>query len=100
TTTLYRFPPGGGTLASATLAVQSDAFGLAFGPAGRLYATRLAGDVVELDPATGAILRTVATNPDVNILVGITFDPISRDMFVSTLGNSGPDDIFRISNYA
>jgi hypothetical protein len=53
----------------------------------------LDGDVVELDPSTGRILRTVA---NINGAAGIATDPLSGDLFVSDIGSA----IFRISNYA
>jgi sugar lactone lactonase YvrE len=49
---------------------------------GRLYGARLdAGDVVELDPATGAVLRRVADY--LSCPSGLAFDPLSGDLFVT-----------------
>jgi len=69
---------------------------LAFSKDGCLYLARQgAGDIVELDPANGTILRTVAQIDHVN---GLAIDPVSGDLFVSTPG--GSSTIWRVSNFA
>ncbi len=103
---IYRFGPTGG-LADAATQITPTGNGptgdLAFGPNGTLFAVQpetqgdyTKGDVVELDPATGAIIATIAsglTCPD-----WLAVDPLSGDLFVSN-GCSGfvhSDDIVRI----
>jgi hypothetical protein len=96
---IYRFGPEGGTATAATL--WSTALhglgptGLLFTPSGQLFAaTRYpdAGHVVELDPVSGAILRTVAA---INSPLDLKMDPLSGDLFVSNF-----DGVQRISNFA
>src|SRR5947209_56576 len=63
---LYRFQPGGGQAGPETRVSQKpipgNPKGLAITADGRLYLAReQAGDVVELDPATGKVLRVVAS---------------------------------------
>jgi hypothetical protein len=82
---LYRFQPGGGTASSATQlnggALSGGLKGLAFAR-GHLYLARsTAGDVVEIDQATGAVTRRVAGG--MSCPTGLATDPISGDLFVS-----------------
>src|SRR5262245_21780369 len=96
---LYKFPPTGGVASPATQvnssAIGGHPAGLSFGKDGRLYLGRQTpgdgGDVVELNPADGTILRVVALIPHAT---GLATDPISGDLFVSTAG--GPSNIYRI----
>jgi sugar lactone lactonase YvrE len=95
---IYRFSPGGGTASSAARITPAPIGGLLEGLAisrsGRLYAARYsAGDVVEVDPATGRILRRVAQIP---CATGLAFDPVSGDLFVSQ-NQCGPT-VWRVSN--
>jgi hypothetical protein len=87
---LYRFGPGGGRAAGARISrapVGRLVTGLAFGKDGRLYAARYThdrtGDVVELDPADGSVRRTVV--PGVPCPTALATDPLSGDLFVSTV---------------
>jgi hypothetical protein len=99
---LYRFTPSGGAAASARLnlvtAISGDPAGLAFSKDfSHLYVARqTTGDVVELDRATGAVTRTLATN--IAGVTGLATDPISGDLFVSA-PFFGPD-VLRISGFA
>jgi hypothetical protein len=95
---LYKFGPAGG-VASAPVnatAISGAPAGLAFGKDGSLFVARQsANDVLELDPSTGTIIRTVAGSlPNAT---GIATDPLSGDLFVS-----GPFGgyVARISNFA
>jgi hypothetical protein len=107
---LYKFPPTGGVADSGTLvtstALGPATLGLAFDKNGNLFATRAAttgdfttGDVIQVDPSTGAIIREVATG-----LVcpwDLATDPISGDLFTGdACTGSGSDrtTIWRISN--
>src|SRR4051812_33714001 len=98
---VYRFQPGGGLAGIATrltaLPVAGKVAGLAFARDGRLYAARnVAGDVVELDQGTGAVIRTVASG--IRCATGIAADPVSGDLFVSQNTCSGT--IMRISGFS
>ncbi len=66
--------------------------GLAYDPAGNLYAVVSRNTLCQLDPATGAILQTVVLEPHfrVNGGDGIVYDPLTKNLWltrVSTLGN-------------
>src|SRR5207302_2025391 len=69
---VYKFPPTGGVADDSTLLTSAPlgpgTMGLAFDASGHLFASRAAttgdfttGDVVQLNPATGAIIREVAS---------------------------------------
>ena len=97
---LYRFQPGGGVASAATrinsAPLAGRVFGLIFTRSGDLYAARYqAGDVVQLNPDTGQVLRTVASVP---CATGLAVDPVSGDLFVSS--GSCEATISRISNFA
>lgn len=98
---LYRFGPGGGVAGASTLVTTLPTAperitGLAFGKDGRLYAAAqgssfegIGGAVVELDPATGAILRTVVGYTvfgTTDCATGIATDPLSGDLFITEPG--------------
>ena len=96
---IYRFQPGGGTADSNTRLTSSPIYGgiagLAFSRSGALYAAlHSAGEIVQIDPDTGSVLRTVAEVP---CPLGLAVDPVSGDLFASDQCDS---TIFRISNYA
>lgn len=93
---LYKFPPSGG-IASAGTQVGcplGGPTGLAFSSDGsHLYMARQqAGDVVEVSPSTGAVLRTIAS---VSGATGLAIDPLSGDLFVSQPNNT--PNVLRIS---
>jgi hypothetical protein len=88
---LYRFGPEGGTAADHQVTpapVGENIAGIAFGRGGRLYAARRhtrrlgPGDIVELDPRNGAVLRTL-TGP-IPCPTGLAVDPLTGDVFIST----------------
>jgi len=84
---VFKLPPAGGASAGNKLSNLNPTLGQpAFGRDGRLYATHGAttgnfftGDIVEIDPATGAQLRVVAAN--VTCPNGLSVDPLSGDLF-------------------
>src|SRR5689334_8061073 len=82
---LYRFSTPGTASPSTRVGsgpVGGALLGLAFDASGHLYGARHgAGDVVQLDPNTGQILRTVATG--IPCAGGIAVDPTSGDLFVT-----------------
>jgi hypothetical protein len=89
---VYRFGSRGGRAEAASRLNQRpyglSVAGLAFGTDGRLYAARyrafpLLGDVVELDPRDGSVVRTLVD--DVPCPVGLAVDPVSGDLFYSTV---------------
>lgn len=83
---IYVFGAGGGPANEAnSLPQPSPAFGLAFTPDGRLYGTSLSGGVVELDPHTGAVLRTIPVESP----LGITYSAATGDLFVTCNGTCG-----------
>jgi len=97
---MYKFSSAGGVADTDTQVnatpINDHPFGLTFGKDRHLYATlEGAGEVVELDPYTGAIIRIIATN--LHCPIGITTDPLSGDLFVSDICTS---KIVRISNFA
>src|SRR3954447_5142714 len=85
---LYRFGPNGG-IASAhqlnTRPLRGFVTGMAFGKSGQLFAARWTsgrrGDVVQLNPDTGGVVRQVASGIDCP--TGLSVDPVSGDIFVS-----------------
>ena len=106
---LYKFSPAGGVASAATqlntVAHAGAIAGLAFTKNGRLYLARqlateggfcaTGGDVVEVDPSNGAILRGVAC---ISHATGLATDPISGDLFVSQACFCNKA-IYRISNF-
>ena len=101
---LYKFGPEGGSAGPATTVgkVNSNGVplgvplaGLAFTKDGRLYlALEGPNNVVELDPGTAAVLRTVV---NLHSPLALAVDPVSGDLFVSTSFGYG---VQRISNFA
>jgi hypothetical protein len=95
---LYKVPPGGGDASNRRLADGlGQLIGLAWDLDNRLFvARRDRGDVVELNPADGTFVRTVATG--LPCPVGLATDPISGDLFVANneCANGG---IMRIRNH-
>ncbi len=100
---IYKFGPGGGVASAATQLNATPFFlgsrphDMAFGKDGRFYVNLVdAGEVVELDPSNGTIIRTVATG--IPVASALAVDPLSGDLFVDQSG--GGSTIFRISNFA
>jgi hypothetical protein len=89
---LYRFGPEGGAADASHRINQSrlagTPAGLAFGKDGTLYAVRRTGrslgDIVQLDPRDGAIVRQVVAG--LACPTGLAVDPRSGDLFVSSVG--------------
>jgi hypothetical protein len=82
---LYKFGPNGGVATTAinSTPIGATLLGLTFSKDGRLYGVRRAvGDVVEINPTTGAVIRVVASVSGGEN--GIATDPISGDLFVTT----------------
>ena len=101
TDSLHKIPPGGG---SAPNHVVRRGYGVPAGLAwdrdGRLYMARRnpgAGDVIEISPADGNHIRTIAS--DFPCAIGLATDPVSGDLFVSNNHCPG-GGIFRLSNFA
>jgi len=84
---LFNLPLSGGAAAGNKLSNLNQTLGQpTFGKDGRLYATHgptgsgfTTGDIVEIDPATGAQLRVVASN--LTCPNGLAVDPLSGDLF-------------------
>jgi uncharacterized repeat protein (TIGR01451 family) len=96
---LHKVPPGGGSADSTKLRDgYGGATGLAFDKTGRLYMARgLQHDIVELNPASGEVIRTVTTG--LPCPAALATDPISGDLFVSNVFCSG-GGIMRITGFA
>ena len=96
---IYKFSSVGGVASAATeLATAASLggvpWGLAFGKDGNLYAALVdAGEVVQVDTVTGAVVRVVATG--IFIASELATDPLSGDLFVDQSG--GANNIYRIS---
>jgi Domain of unknown function DUF11 len=99
TASLHKAPPGGGTAAATKIRDgYGQAAGLAFDKSGRLYMARgTQHDVVELNPASGEVMRTVVAN--LPCPVGLATDPVSGDLFVSNVFCAG-GGIMRITGFA
>jgi Bacterial Ig-like domain (group 1) len=89
---LYRFGQQGGIAGPATqVSVTGDQLGgLAFIADGRLYAALKAfpGSVVELNPSTGAVIRTAANYRDP---IGLAVDPISGDLLPASTASTATE---------
>src|SRR6185436_15483908 len=61
---------------------------------GRLYVgMKLGAKILEVNPATGAVIRVVADMPEAPLDLHV--DPLSADLFVSAFGG-----VYRITNFA
>jgi hypothetical protein len=84
---LYRFSPAGGAAGLARVGanpIPGYLIGLAFDKAENLYVARQevagGGDIAQLNPATGEVIRVVASGFEP---LGIATDPNTGDLFVS-----------------
>ncbi len=107
---VYKFPPTGGVAGPATVLPQTPVGplleSLTFGLDGKLYGALGAttgnfftGAVIEINPSTGALVRTVASS--ITCASFVVTDPISGDLFVDDSCSGGGSDngsIWRISN--
>ena len=107
---IYKFGPTGGVAGAATLLtptpLEPGMGGLTFGLDGKLYAASnsttgnfFTGAVREVNPVTGAVVRTVA--PSITCASYMATDPLSGDLFVDDSCNGGGSDngsIWRINN--
>src|SRR3954447_21847890 len=95
---LHKIAPGGGTAAASKIHDgYGQAEGLAFAKDGRLYLARgNQHDVVEINPSSGDIIRTVVAG--LPCPVGLATDPISGDLFVSNVFCRG-GGIMRITGF-
>jgi hypothetical protein len=103
TKNVYKFGPAGGVASPTTEFATSTQLGghtphgLAVGKDGSIYLNLAdAQQIVQLNPQTGAIMRTVASG--LGWASGLAVDPLSGDLFVSQSGLG--DSIFRVSNFA
>lgn len=99
TASLHKVPPGGGSADSTKLRDgYGGATGLAFDKSGRLYLARgKEHDIVELNPASGEVIRTVTTG--LPCPAALATDPVSGDLFVSNVFCPG-GSIMRITGFA
>ncbi|MGH9126659.1 MAG: hypothetical protein ACRDZ8_18315, partial [Acidimicrobiales bacterium] len=88
---LYRFPPGGGDATAPANKVSATPIGIsldgiAFSKSGRLYAIiQDEGQLVELDPNTGAVLRVVSQG---DYGCGLETDPVTGNLFAMGCGSA------------
>ncbi len=109
---IYKFPPGGGVAGPGTLLNSTSLgvtlSGLVFDSSGNLFASRdvttgnfTTGDVIQLDPSTGAILSHVSTG--LTCPTALAVDPLTEDLFTDdscTGAGSDNSSIWRISSPA
>src|SRR3954468_17742048 len=95
---LHKIAPGGGTADNSKIRDgYGQAEGLALAKDGRLYLARgNQHDVVEINPSSGDIIRTVVAG--LPCPVGLATDPISGDLFVSNVFCRG-GGIMRITGF-
>ena len=107
---IYKFGPTGGVAGAATLLtptpLEPGMGGITFGLDGKLYVASnsttgnfFTGAVREINPATGAVVRTVASS--ITCASFIATDPLSGDLFVDdSCSGAGSDNgsIWRINN--
>jgi len=107
---IYRFGTAGGAVGSSTLVTPTPLGpgieSLAFGLDGKLYAAQNAttgnfftGAVIEINPVTGALVRTVASS--ITCASFLVTDPASGDLFVDDScagGGSENGSVWRIAN--
>jgi len=107
---IYKFPPGGGVAGAGTQLNSSSLgvtlAGLAFDSSGNLFASRdvttgdfTTGAVMQLDPTTGAVTRTISAG--LTCPTTISIDPLSGDLFTDdTCTGSGSDNasIWRVAS--
>jgi kumamolisin len=107
---IYKFGPTGGVAGAATLLtptpIEPGMGGLTFGLDGKLYVASnsttgnfFTGAVREINPVTGAVVRTVASS--LTCASYLATDPLSGDLFVDdSCSGAGSDNgsIWRINN--
>lgn len=107
---IYRFGAAGGAVGPATLVTPTPLGpgleALTFGLDGKLYAAQNAttgnfftGAVIEVNPVTGALVRTVASS--ITCASFVVTDPASGDLFVNDScagGGSENGSVWRIAN--
>jgi hypothetical protein len=81
---LYRVPAGASPLTFTRVAtIGTSPTGIA-ALGGALYVTLASGDLVRVDPASGAVLATVATASDIPCMNAVAADPVTGDLFVTS----------------
>jgi Bacterial Ig domain len=92
---LWRFPRTGGTASDPGVYLGNSmgpVIGLATAPSGKLYGAPYNGTLSEINPTTGAVVRSVRTGVP-NTQTGLAFDPVSGDAYIGSAGG-----LFRVSN--
>lgn len=104
---LYKLSPSGGAVSNANILAS---LGLTierpvFGKDGRMYSTHVVtgggvstGDVIEIDPSTGAVVRTLVTG--LTCAGPLAVDPLSGDLFLTDICVPGNPSLWRIQNPA
>jgi hypothetical protein len=107
---VYKFLPGGGIAGPTTLltpaALGPGLESLTFGNDGKLYGAQNAttgnfftGAVIEINPTSGALVRTVASS--ITCASFVATDPLSGDLFVNDScagGGSENGSVWRVAN--
>ena len=107
---IYKFPPGGGVASNATLltktAIYPSLAGMVIDSNDHLFVSEGAttgnfftGDVVQVDPSSGSVLKTLSSG--LTCPFALAQDPLSGDLFTDSIcTGTGADDftVKRISN--
>ncbi|MGC1678689.1 MAG: protease pro-enzyme activation domain-containing protein [Candidatus Binataceae bacterium] len=107
---IYKFPPGGGVVGASTLITPTslgktlanlviDASGNLYGSFDATTGNFNTGAVVQIDPSSGTVTRTIAS--DLTCPSAISIDPLSGDIFADdSCSGAGSDNpaLWRISN--
>ena len=107
---IYKLPPDGGVANSITLLTSTplgpSLSGMTFDKNGNLFVSRYAttgdfftGAVMQINPSTGAVIRTVASN--LTCPGTLSIDPLSGDLFTTdTCGGGGSENpsLWRIAD--
>jgi hypothetical protein len=85
----YAFPPSGSS-APTPLTTGNVQTGLTWGKDGELFAARFqAGDIVQIEPASGALIRELVPPGTFPCVTGLATDPVSGDLFFGQPNSGG-----------
>ncbi|MGA6974416.1 MAG: Ig-like domain-containing protein, partial [Candidatus Binatus sp.] len=106
---IYKFPPGGGVAGPSTklnsTSLGQTLSGLAFDSSGNLFASldvssadSTTGSILQLNPSTGAITRTISSTEICPTAISI--DPLSGDLFTddTCTESYANDSVWRVSD--
>jgi streptogramin lyase len=82
--------PRSGSSAPTPLTTGNVQTGLTWGKDGELFAARFqAGDIVQIDPASGALIRELVPSGTFPCVTGLATDPVSGDLFFGQPNSGG-----------